>query len=144
MSVNKAILLGNLGRDPEVRTMQSGDKVANLSLATSKTWRDKTSGERQEKTEWHRVVVFGKAAEAVEKYLKKGSKIFVEGSIETRSWEQDGVKKYSTEIVVRGFDTKITFLDTKQEVPGDDDAGAGEPAGRTSKPADGPADDIPF
>jgi len=142
MSFNKATLLGNLGRDPEVRSLQNGGKVANISVATSQTWRDKTTGERQEKTEWHRVVVFGPAAEAVEKYLKKGSKVLVDGTIETRSWETDGVKKYATEIVVRGFGTRIVFVDTKHEAAGGEDE-PGE-TGRTSKPAPGPIDDIPF
>ena len=98
-SVNKAIIVGHLGRDPEVRYRDSGDAVANLSIATSETWKDK-SGEKQEKTEWHRVVFFGKTAEVAEKYLSKGSLVFVEGRIQTRKWtDKDGVEKYSTEIV---------------------------------------------
>src|SRR5271154_6692420 len=98
-SVNKVILVGNLGKDPEVRRMQSGDAVVNLSLATSETWRDKSSGERKEKTEWHRVVIFNKnLAEVAEKYLRKGSKVYIEGSLQTRKWtDKDGAEKYSTE-----------------------------------------------
>lgn len=112
-SVNKAIIVGNLGADPDIRTMQSGDKVANLSVATSERWKDK-SGEKKERTEWHRVVIFSQPlVKLAENYLKKGSKIYLEGQIETRSWEQDGVKKYTTEIVLRPFKSEITFLDSK-------------------------------
>ncbi|MEM7680251.1 MAG: single-stranded DNA-binding protein, partial [Pseudomonadota bacterium] len=103
-SVNKVILVGNLGADPEVRTMQSGDKMVQLSLATSESWKDKSTGERREKTEWHRVVIFNKGLVGVaENYLRKGSKIYIEGQLETRSWEQDGQKKYTTEIVLRPY-----------------------------------------
>jgi single-strand DNA-binding protein len=97
--INKVILVGNLGNDPEVRYMPNGNAVANISIATSDSWKDKTSGEQQEKTEWHRVVFFNRLAEIVEQYVKKGSKIYVEGRLQTRSWEQEGVKRYSTEIV---------------------------------------------
>ena len=114
-SVNKVILVGNLGKDPEVRRMQSGDPIVNLSLATSETWRDKSSGERKEKTEWHRVVIFNKnLAEVAEKYLRKGSKVYVEGSLQTRKWtDKDGQEKYSTEIVLQNFRGELTMLDTK-------------------------------
>src|SRR6266478_1928253 len=100
-SVNKVILIGNLGRDPEIRSTQNGTRIANLSLATSESWRDKNSGERKERTEWHRVVIFDdKLVEVVEKYLKKGAKIYVEGALQTRKWtDQSGAEKYSTEIV---------------------------------------------
>ena len=97
--INKVILVGNLGNDPEVRYMPNGNAVANISIATSDSWKDKASGEQQEKTEWHRVVFFNRLAEIVEQYVKKGSKIYVEGRLQTRSWEQEGVKRYSTEIV---------------------------------------------
>ena len=97
--INKVILAGNLGNDPEVRYMPNGNAVANISIATSDSWKDKTSGEQQEKTEWHRVVFFNRLAEIVEQYVKKGSKIYGEGRLQTRSWEQEGVKRYSTEIV---------------------------------------------
>lgn len=115
-SVNKVILIGNLGADPEIKEFQSGDKVANLSLATSETWKDKTSGERKEKTEWHRVSVFNQGLiKVIESYLKKGSKIYIEGQLETRSWEQDGVKKYSTEVVLRPYRSELVMLDKKPD-----------------------------
>ena len=116
-SVNKVILVGNLGKDPEVRRMQSGDPVVNLSLATSETWRDKASGERKEKTEWHRVVIFNKnLAEVAEKYLRKGSKVYVEGALQTRKWtDKDGDEKYSTEVVLQNFRGELTMLDSKGE-----------------------------
>jgi single-strand DNA-binding protein len=113
-SVNKVILIGNLGADPEIKTMQSGDRVANLSIATSESWKDKTSGEKKERTEWHRVVVFNQGLMNVcENYLRKGSKVYIEGQIETRSWEQDGQKKYTTEVVLRPYRGEITMLDSK-------------------------------
>ena len=125
-SVNKVILIGNLGKDPEVRSMQNGGKVANLSIATSETWRDKASGERKEKTEWHRVVIFGSLAEIAEKYLKKGSKVYVSGSLQTRKWtDQSGAEKYSTEVVLQGFGGELTMLDGK----GSGGAGAGAGGG---------------
>ena len=112
-SVNKVTLIGNLGRDPEIRTTQDGTKVANLSLATSESWRDKTSGERREKTEWHRVVVFNdRLVDVIEKYLKKGATIYIEGALQTRKWtDQSGVEKYSTEVVLQGFNSTLTMLD---------------------------------
>lgn len=115
-SVNRVTLIGNLGNDPEIRTMQSGDKVANLSIATSESWKDKATGERKSKTEWHKVIVFNKGLVTVcENYLKKGSKVYIEGQIETRSWEQDGQKKYMTEIVLRPFRSEIVMLDSKEQ-----------------------------
>jgi len=132
-SVNKVILIGNLGKDPEVRTLQNGGKVANLSLATSESWRDKSSGERKEKTEWHRVVIFGNLADIAEKYLKKGSKVYVSGSLQTRKWtDQSGAEKYTTEVVLQGFGGELTMLDGKGGGAGagagggmSDDAGGG-------------------
>ncbi len=113
-SVNKVILIGNLGKDPEVRTMQNGNKVANLSLATSESWKDKSTGERKEKTEWHRVVIFGSLADIAEKYLKKGSKVYVSGSLQTRKWQnKEGQDQYSTEVVLQGFGGELTMLDGK-------------------------------
>lgn len=111
--VNKVILVGNIGNDPDVRTMKNGDKIVNLSLATSESWKDKNTGERKERTEWHRVVVFNKGLVMVcENYLKKGSKVYLEGQLETRSWEDNsGVKKYSTEIVLRAFRGELKMLD---------------------------------
>jgi single-strand DNA-binding protein len=112
-SVNKVILIGRLGADPEIRSMNSGDRIANLRLATSETWRDKSSGERKEKTEWHRVVVFNEhLVKVAEQYLKKGSNLYIEGSLQTRKWtDQAGVEKFSTEIVLQKFRGELTMLD---------------------------------
>lgn len=112
-SVNKVILVGNLGRDPEIRSMQSGEEIAQLSLATSETWRDKASGERKERTEWHRVVIFNENLVKVAKqYLKKGSKVYIEGSLQTRKWtDKDGAEKYTTEVVLQRFRGELTMLD---------------------------------
>lgn len=114
-SVNKVMLIGNLGKDPEVKTMQNGGKVCNLSIATSESWNDKASGERKEKTEWHRIVVFNENIIRVcENYLKKGSKVYVEGQLETRKWtDQSGQEKYSTEVVLRPYRGELTMLDTR-------------------------------
>lgn len=114
-SVNKVILIGNLARDPEVRSMQNGQKVCNMTIATSEQWKDKATGERKEKAEFHRVVIFGNLAEIAEKYLKKGSKAYVCGSLQTRSWDKDGTKHYSTEVVLQGFGGELTLLDGKGE-----------------------------
>jgi len=111
-SVNKVIIIGNIGNDPDIKTMQSGDKIANLSVATSESWKDKTTGERKERTEWIRVVIFNQGIVNVcEKYLKKGAKVYIEGQLETRSWEQDGQKKYVTEVVLRPYRGELTMLD---------------------------------
>ena len=112
-SVNKVILVGNLGKDPEIRRTQDGRPIANLSVATSESWRDKTTGERKEKTEWHRVVVFNEGlCKVIEQYLKKGAKVYIEGQLQTRKWtDKDGVEKYSTEIVLQGFNSTLTMLD---------------------------------
>ena len=112
-SVNKVILVGNLGRDPEIRNTQDGSKIVNLALATSETWNDRQSGERKEKTEWHRVVIFNdRVADVAEKYLKKGAKIYVEGSLQTRKWtDQGGQERYSTEVVIGRFNGQLTMLD---------------------------------
>ena len=116
-SVNKVILVGNLGRDPEIRSMPNGDRIANLSIATSETWRDKSSGERKEKTEWHRVVIFNdNIVKVVENYVKKGSTVYIEGALQTRKWtDQQGVEKYSTEIVVSRFKGELTMLGGRSE-----------------------------
>jgi single-strand DNA-binding protein len=143
-SVNKVILVGNLGKDPEVRRMTSGDPVVNLSVATSETWRDKASGERKEKTEWHRVVIFNKnLAEVAEKYLRKGSKVYVEGQLQTRKWtDKDGAEKYSTEVVLQNFRGELTMLDGKNGGEGGGGRGAGEsPASFQRDELD---DEIPF
>jgi single-strand DNA-binding protein len=118
--VNKVILVGNLGSDPDVRYMPNGNAVANISLATSQSWKDKNTGEQQEKTEWHRVVFFNRLAEIVEQYVKKGSKLYVEGRLQTRSWEQDGVKRYTTEIVA----SEMQMLDSR-----------GQPGGQPQEPS---------
>ncbi|MGT2500643.1 single-stranded DNA-binding protein [Bradyrhizobium guangxiense] len=112
-SVNKVILVGNLGKDPEIRRTQDGRPIANLSIATSDTWRDKNTGERKEKTEWHRVVIFSEPlCKIVEQYLKKGAKVYIEGALQTRKYtDQSGVEKYSTEIVLQGFNSTLTMLD---------------------------------
>jgi single-strand DNA-binding protein len=149
-SVNKVILVGNLGNDPEVRTMQSGDKVVNLSVATSENWKDKTSGERREKTEWHRVVIFNQGLVNVcENYLKKGAKVYIEGQLETRSWEQDGQKKYTTEVVLRPYRGELTMLDSRGAGGGFNDNQSSysqAPANQGSAPApvDELEDEIPF
>jgi single-strand DNA-binding protein len=112
-SVNKVILVGNLGRDPEVRNTQDGNKIVNLALATSETWNDKASGERKEKTEWHRVVIFNdRVADVAERFLKKGAKIYVEGALQTRKWtDQGGQERYTTEVVIGRFNGQLTMLD---------------------------------
>src|ERR1700692_602751 len=112
-SVNKVILVGNLGRDPEIRSTQDGTKVANLSLATSESWRDKNTGERKERTEWHRVVIFNeRLVDVVEKYVKKGSKLYIEGALQTRKWTDNaGTEKYTTEVVLQRFRGELTMLD---------------------------------
>lgn len=133
-SVNKVILVGNLGKDPEVRTMQSGDKVVNLSIATSENWKDKTTGERKEKTEWHRVVIFNQnIATVAENYLKKGAKVYIEGQMETRKWtDSSGQEKYTTEVVIRPFRGEMTMLDSK----GGGGAGRNDNGFRDSAPDD--------
>jgi len=136
-SVNKVILVGNLGRDPEIRFTQSGQKLANISVATSETWKDKQSGERREKTEWHRVVIFDeRLADITEKYLKKGSKVYLEGSLQTRKWTgNDGVEKYTTEVVLQRFSGVLTMLDSA----GGGGGGGGYAGGGDSGPSwDGP------
>ncbi len=116
-SVNKVILVGNLGRDPEVRFAQDGTKIVNMSLATSESWKDKSTGERREKTEWHRVVIFNdRLADVAEKYLRKGSKCYIEGALQTRKWTgNDGVEKYSTEVVLQRYRGELTMLDSRSE-----------------------------
>jgi single-strand DNA-binding protein len=116
-SINKVILVGNLGRDPEIRTLNSGDKVANLNLATSESWRDRTSGERKERTEWHRVVIFNdNLVKVAENYLRKGSKIYIEGALQTRKYtDQAGVEKFSTEVVLQKFRGELTMLDGRAD-----------------------------
>jgi single-strand DNA-binding protein len=141
-SVNKVIIIGNLGKDPEVRAFQNGDKVANLTIATSETWKDKATGERKERTEWHRVSIFAQGLVGVaENYLKKGAKVYLEGQLETRKWtDPQGQERYTTEVVLRPYNSTLVMLDSKG-------GGAAPPAQRaTTQPAYvGPDDDdIPF
>lgn len=130
MSVNKVILVGNLGRDPEVRRMNSGEPVVNLSVATTEQWRDKSSGERRERTEWHRVVIFNdNLAKVAENYLRKGSKVYIEGVLQTRKWtDQSGQEKYSTEVVLQKFRGDLQMLDGGNSTPsGDTDSHEAQP-----------------
>jgi single-strand DNA-binding protein len=155
-SLNKVTLIGNLGADPDIRTMQNGGEVCNLSVATTDSWKDKNSGEKREKTEWHRVVVFSPGLVNVCKnYLKKGSKVYLEGALETRSWEQDGQKKYTTEVVLKNFNSTMLMLDSRggaatggyddgqsggyNQAPANQQSGASAPA-----PIDELEDEIPF
>lgn len=160
-SVNKVILIGNLGADPEIRRTQDGRPIANLRVATSETWRDKTSGERRERTEWHRVVIFNEGLSRIaEQYLKKGSKVYLEGQLQTRKWQdQSGQDRYSTEVVLQGFNSQLTMLDraggggTASAEPSDSGAefgASGPSAPREREPALAGAkrdefdDEIPF
>ena len=162
-SVNKVILVGNLGKDPEIRRTQDGRPIANLSIATSETWRDKNTGERKEKTEWHRVVIFNEGlCKVAEQYLKKGAKVYIEGALQTRKWtDQSGVEKYSTEVVLQGFNSTLTMLDGRGggggggsfgDEPGGDFGSSGPVSGAPRRPvaAGGGGrnsdmdDDIPF
>jgi single-strand DNA-binding protein len=124
-SVNKVILVGNLGKDPEIRTLQSGTKVANLSVATSESWNDRQSGERKERTEWHRVVIFNdRLADVAERFLRKGRKVYVEGALETRKYtDQSGQEKYTTEVVLRNFRGELTLLDSASGSEGGESSG---------------------
>ncbi len=156
-SVNKVILIGNLGKDPEIRTLNSGDRVCNLRIATSETWRDKATGERKEKTEWHQVVIFNEnIVKVAENYLKKGSTVYIEGSLATRKYEQNGVEKYTTEVVIQRFNGNLTMLGGRGDGGGsggggrsDDDYGSGFSSGGQAR-SSGPKesydlnDDIPF
>jgi single-strand DNA-binding protein len=132
-SVNKVILVGNLGKDPEVRNTQDGSKIVNLTLATSETWNDRASGERKERTEWHRVVIFNdRVADVAERFLKKGAKIYVEGSLQTRKWtDQQGQERYTTEVVIGRFNGQLTMLDGR--------SGGGEGGGYGAGPEAGSA-----
>ena len=158
-SVNKVILIGNLGRDPESRTFQNGGKVVNLRIATSENWKDKSTGERKEKTEWHSVAIFNEGlANVAERYLKKGSKVYIEGQLQTRKWQdQSGQDRYSTEVVLQGFNGNLTMLDGPGGGGGgasasyDEDPGMG--GGGSSRPQQRPQpaafdsdldDDVPF
>lgn len=155
-SVNKVILIGNVGQDPEIRSMQSGDKVASFSVATSESWKDKTSGEKKEKTEWHRVSVWNQGlVKVIESYVKKGSKVYLEGALETRKWQdKDGNDKYTTEVVLRAYRGELTLLDSRGASQGggygggapDYEAPASSGGGSSKRPApvDELEDEIPF
>ena len=154
-SVNKVILLGNLGRDPEIRSTQSGSKMATFSIATSKRWKDKNTQEQRDKTSWHNIVVFGDGlVDIVEKYVKKGSKIYVEGELQTRKWQdQDGNDRYSTEVVLQGFNSNLTLLDSRNatnniedQATNTDQTASGFENQTSSKSSDSSEsdDDIPF
>jgi single-strand DNA-binding protein len=139
-SVNKVILVGNLGKDPEIRRTQDGRPIANLSVATSESWRDKATGERKEKTEWHRVVIFNEGlCKVAEQYLKKGAKVYIEGQLQTRKWtDQSGAEKYSTEVVLQGFNSNLTMLDGRggsgSGIGSDDQGGDFGVSGPSSSP----------
>jgi len=143
-SVNKVILVGNLGADPEIRTLSSGDRVANLRVATSETWRDRSSGERKERTEWHRVVIFNdNLVKVAENYLRKGSKVYIEGALQTRKWsDQSGQEKYSTEVVLQKFRGELTMLDGRGDAEREE--GGGHAGGFSSGPraGSGPREDF--
>ncbi len=146
-SVNKVILVGNLGRDPEVRHTQSGGKVVNLSVATSESWKDKQSGERKEKTEWHRVVIFNPGlADIADKYLRKGSKVYIEGALQTRKWtDNSGVEKYSTEVIIPAFAGGLTILSSAHTSDDFSPYGSDNNSGGWDVPASPDLDDdIPF
>lgn len=159
-SVNKVILVGNLGKDPEVRHTQDGKPIVNLSIATSETWRDRNSGERKEKTEWHRVVIFSEGlAKVAEQYLKKGSTVYIEGQLQTRKWtDKDGVEKYSTEVVLQGFNSVLTMIGGRpgsgegSSPMGGDEFGQSSPMSRPRAAAPGKSqsfardldDEVPF
>lgn len=134
-SVNKVILIGALGRDPEIRTTQDGRQIANMSVATSESWKDKGTGEKREKTEWHRVVIFNEGlAKVAGDYLRKGSKVYLEGQLQTRKWtDRDGVERYSTEVVLQAFNGKLVMLESPRNASSDD--GAGESASEQRAPA---------
>ena len=139
-SVNKVILVGNLGRDPEIRTTQDGREIANFSIATSENWKDKMTGERREKTEWHRIVVFNEGlVRVIKNYVKKGSKLYIEGALQTRKWtDKDGVEKYGTEVVLQGFNGSLTMLDSRSEGGGSssyDQGGQQQSSYSPAKPA---------
>ncbi|MBI6630390.1 single-stranded DNA-binding protein [Pontibaca salina] len=137
-SVNKVILIGNLGRDPEVRTFQNGGKVCNLRIATSETWKDRNTGERRERTEWHSVAIFQDGLVRIaEQYLRKGSKVYIEGKLQTRKWQdQSGQDRYSTEVVLQGFDGTLTMLDGRGEGGGQRGGGGDFGGGYDSGPQD--------
>lgn len=156
-SVNKVIIIGNLGKDPEVRSFSNGGKVCNLSVATSESWKDRASGEQRERTEWNKIAIFSEPlVEFAEKYLRKGSKVYLEGKLQTRKYtDQGGQDRYVTEVVLQGFDSKLVSLDSRQQRPADEDyapdqyrrdSAGGSSSGKRAGAADDlvDADDLPF
>ena len=142
--INKVILVGNLGGDPEMRAMPNGNHVTNVSVATSKSWRDRESGEQRDRTEWHRIVFFNKLADIANQYLRKGSKVYIEGELRTQQWERDGQKHYTTEVVAN----EMQMLDSRGDMPPPDRSGGGQLGGSSDDfgppPSDDFNDDIPF
>ena len=143
-SVNKVILVGNLGRDPEVRYSQDNKKIVNMSIATSESWKDRNTGERRERTEWHRVVIFSEGlANIAEQYLRKGSKVYIEGQLQTRKWQgQDGQDRYTTEVVLQGFNATLTMLDGRGDSSGGGGFGGGASGGGFDSGSSGGGDDF--
>ena len=146
-SINKVILVGNLGADPEIRQTKDGRPIANLSVATGESWKDKNTGERREKTEWHRVVIFNEGlAKIAEQYLRKGSKVYLEGQLQTRKWQdQNGQDKYTTEVVLQGYNGNLTMLDSRQgggDFAGSSTGSIGSGGGGDSLPPSSPGGDI--
>ena len=146
-TVNKCLIIGNVGRDPEIRSFQSGGRVASFSVATSESWKDKATNEKKERTEWHKISVFNeKLVDVVEKYIKKGSKVYIEGQLETRKWtDKDGIEKFTTEIVIRPFRGEITMLDSKGAAQPTDLTQHNENKGNAYQPTNNDIEDgIPF
>ena len=144
--INKVILVGNLGREPDVKFTSDGKAIANLAVATSESWKDKTTGQKQEKTEWHRVVIFGRLADIAQKFLHKGSKVYIEGQLRTRKWDKNGVDQYTTEVVLSGFNSILQMLNKVTEEPSQEEAEE-KPPEEKIKPVDTDDfedEDIPF
>ena len=144
--INKVILVGNLGREPDIKFTGDGKAIANLAVATSESWKDKTTGQKQEKTEWHRVVIFGRLADIAQKYLHKGSKVYIEGQLRTRKWDKNGVDQYTTEVVLSGFNSILQMLNKVTEEPSQEEAEE-KPPEEKIKPVDTDDfedEDIPF
>jgi len=146
MSINKVILVGNVGQDPEVRTTQDGREIANFSLATSESWKDKATGEKRDKTEWHRVVIFSQGlVNIVKNYVKKGSKLYIEGSLQTRKWtDSQGIEKFTTEIALQNFNSTMQILDSKDRQPSTDSYSSNSSSKRSDVSIEENDDEIPF
>jgi len=145
MSVNKVILVGNVGQDPELRATKDGREIASFSLATSENWKDKNTGEKQSKSEWHRVVAFGGVVNVIKNYVKKGSKLYIEGQLQTRKWtDKAGVEKYTTEIILQGFNSTLQMLDSRSSAPSQNDTSSVQDIEDKHFPINNTEDDIPF